>query len=107
MGYLSLTGKGMRTAVGVLIAVTLVGCASTGAKPVVQAAPQGPPPAMNRAAPGPSANAAYAWCLDAANRKTPSPAYTIYGGAFVDSYVRSCMVDLGADPAYTAVLLLR
>ncbi len=84
-------------------ALLLAGCTSTGTAPNVALAPQGPPPVMNPATPGPSANAAYQWCLDDASRKASSA--TIAGRAYIRGYIKGCMTDLGADPAYTLVLL--
>ena len=110
----------MRFLACALIALIVSGCASTRPanlpRPELSgAAPSGwaptsasqidRPPMMNPATPGPSANAAYDWCLRKANQETKSPAWTTYGSAYVNGFLRSCMVELGADPAYTAVLL--
>ena len=97
----------MRLLTCAMAALLLAGCASTTTVAPAKQTASSPPPVMDPAAPGPSANAAFSWCLEGAARETPSPAWTVRGGAFVRGFVQSCMVELGADPAYTLVLLQR
>ena len=40
----------------------------------------------------------YAWCQKEAVRQSPSAAWTIKGEAFINAFVKTCMLKAGATP---------
>ena len=45
-----------------------------------------------------NAGSVYAWCVGEAERQSPAAAWTIRGRAYVDEFVRVCMLKAGAQP---------
>lgn len=76
-----------------VLSVMLISCAGADKSQMPQ---QTPPPTTG------NAGDIAAWCRKEAQRRNPSPAWTVYGGAWHDAFVKQCMLKLGVPAVVIA-----